>query len=391
MDVKGQYVCFYIDIDNLTSINDYYGNHVGDGLLKGFADGLKEWTDNDCLVARISGPEFVIICKGIYSYEELDQIKGLLSSKLHAVYQSHGVEILLKTKVGYAVYPEDANSMDKLISHASLAMVNSKTKINDIVLRFEEGMLEDLNERITLSNSINQAIDNDVIEVFFHPIVDVTNNQFVFVEALARWYDKEFGYISPGQFLKIAQESGQIIELDLFLINKALRYFLRLSKTPNYLETILSINVSPATLMLHNFVAILNNLVDNKGIEREKVCLEISETTFVKDISFYSERIEAIKKEGYVISLDNFGREFSSLAALDNIHFDVIKIDKIFADKIERIRNVEIIKMVLKIAAISDKRVVAEGVETKQQKEDLLALGCTLQQGYYFVKPEKII
>lgn len=391
LDTKGQYACFYIDIDNLVSINDYYGHHVGDALLKEFANGLKEWTDNDCLVARMAGDEFLIICKGVYSYEELDQIKNLLSSKLHAVYQANGVEILLKSKVGFALYPEDANNFEKLVTYASLAMINNKNNINDVVFRFEEGMVEDLNERITLSNSINQAIDSDIIEVFFHPIVDVTNNQFVYVEALARWYDKEFGYIAPGTFLKIAQESGQIIELDLFLINKALRYFLRLSKTQNYQETILSINVSPATLMLHNFVLILNNLVDQKGLPREKVCLEISENTFVNNITFYTERIEELKKAGYIIALDDFGREFSSLAVLDNIHFDIIKIDKIFVDKIERIRNIEIIKMILRIASISDKKVIAEGVETRQQKEDLLALGCTLQQGYFFVKPEKMI
>ncbi|HEY8365118.1 MAG TPA: GGDEF domain-containing phosphodiesterase, partial [Haloplasmataceae bacterium] len=296
----------------------------------------------------------------------------------------------LSASIGYALYPDDTTDFDKLISYADIAMFKSKTEKSNKCFRFNKEMYDNINNKVGVINDLKRAIEKDEFDVYFQEIVDVKSQEVAYIEALIRWHSNK-GVIMPKDFIPIAEETGFIQTLDLIVINKALRYFKNIKLDKRYQNTKLTINVSPALLLNKNFPDNLNDLTHKLHIANDEVCIEINENTFVNNKEESRKQIKLLKDLGFLIALDDFGREYSSLSILNKVDFDIIKIDRLFIINLDLRLNVEIINMINKIAQLSDNIVIVEGVETEEQKEKLMNLGCYLMQGFLFSKPAKIL
>ncbi len=239
-------------------------------------------------------------------------------------------------------------------------MLESKSSDNQIAVRYKPALQAVVKENLMMAGAIKHAIEASQIDIHFQNVIHAPTGEFTYVESLARW-TKDTGEIVPPVTLFFhASRSKLVQDLDRYLIDRSLRYFQILSKQPQYQDTILAVNVAPSTLL------------DKKFPD-------------------FFQQLRTLKKLGIRIAIDDFGRDYSSLSILTSLDFDVIKIDRVFVDKITMPINREIITMVQKIALSNGKVVIAEGVETKAQAEALHEMGIDCHQGYYYSKPKKLV
>ncbi len=381
-------ICFFFDIYRFSSIRDYYGFSLGDLILKHVADLLKSLVP-DALIARYSGDQFVVIATN-KSREEEEKFLDSLEKNLNPYFVSDKTTIQLTIKLGYSRYPFDTEDIYQLIPLASLAVQDIYESDGKLVKKYEPKMYQLFTKNIEMSIRLREAILNETIEVYFQKIYNTQTNNVSFIEALARWHDTKYGPIPPNHFFEIATQSGIIISLEEYLINKALDTYLELSKDDEYQNTKVAININPATLLRDDVVDFFVNTCNEKNINPQDVCVEISEKTFVHNLDICTKHIKALKKCGFLIALDDFGKDYSSLSILSNIDFDIIKIDGTFVNNITDPKNKAIIEMIMTISKISQKEIIAECVENHLESKILLDMNCAIQQGYYFHVPEKL-
>lgn len=238
-----------------------------------------------------------------------------------------------------------------------------------------------------MSNKIKSAIDHESIEIAFQGIFEATTGKIKHVEALMR-FEYHGEVVNPEKILQLAKDKGLSLRLDRYLISQALKQFKRLKNDSKYQDAILNINLAPQSLIDDGFSEFMIAQIKRYDYSVNEVCLEITENSFVD----YNERIfnqmSVLKSSGFMIALDDFGKEYSSLSVLSEFNFDIVKIDKTFVQLLDNEVNTAIITMIEKIAKLRDSTIIAEGVETKAQSDALLKLSCTYQQGYYFMRPE---
>lgn len=385
-----KWAAFFIDLNNFKNINDLYGHDVGDNLICLLANELKKLEKFGYIICRLYGDNFLVVVPNYTDDKSLSFIINYLEKYLNRSYHLGNNDIYLSASIGYALYPDDTTDFDKLISYADIAMFKSKTEKSNKCFRFNKEMYDNINNKVGVINDLKRAIEKDEFDVYFQEIVDVKSQEVAYIEALIRWHSNK-GVIMPKDFIPIAEETGFIQTLDLIVINKALRYFKNIKLDKRYQNTKLTINVSPALLLNKNFPDNLNDLTHKLHIANDEVCIEINENTFVNNKEESRKQIKLLKDLGFLIALDDFGREYSSLSILNKVDFDIIKIDRLFIINLDLRLNVEIINMINKIAQLSDNIVIVEGVETEEQKEKLMNLGCYLMQGFLFSKPAKIL
>jgi diguanylate cyclase len=249
-------------------------------------------------------------------------------------------------------------------------------------------MFYKVNQKLELVNEIKQAIDQHEFYLDYQPIFDQRTNEIVILEALVRWNHPQKGTIYPGLFIPIAEESGFMQALDHIILNQAFLDYQSVIKADH--KPKLSINISPIMLLKHDFSMRLSQLIEQYHINSHQIIIEISENTFMNNIEQSIIQINQLKALGVLVALDDFGREFSSLSILNQVDFDLIKIDRQFVVNLSSETNQEIIKMVRKITRLKDKHLIVEGVETIEQVNILSSLDCHLMQGYFYARPGQL-
>jgi len=386
-------VVFFIQAMNFMQISNYYGHNTGNKLLNAIVEELKDIVSENCLVVRYTDSTFVIICTNIdVSEESLSEYIEKLSNFATSSYEIGDLNLQIDKRIGYAVYPEDTDKFEDTISLASIALKEASAMSQFEITRFNLQMKADLKQNIEIANKLKDALDEEIIEVYFQKAINCTSNEVFVIEELSRWRDEELGFIPPDVFFKIAKETNQLYRLDRYMVERSLASFAKLRECkPQYGNSKLTINISPTTLLDINFFDFFNRLVYASGVAPSDIFIEISETTFVNNVNVCLARINQFKKSGYLIALDDFGTEYSSLSILESVDFDIIKIDAHFVQNIDKFCNQEIIKMIRKITSQNSKEIVAEGVETAEQSLALQNLGCLIQQGYYHHRPENLL
>lgn len=386
-------VVFFIQAMNFMQISNYYGHNTGNKLLNAIVEELKDIVSENCLVVRYTDSTFVIICTNIdVSEESLSEYIEKLSNFATSSYEIGDLNLQIDKRIGYAVYPEDTDKFEDTISLASIALKEASAMSQFEITRFNLQMKADLKQNIEIANKLKDALDEEIIEVYFQKAINCTSNEVFVIEELSRWRDEELGFIPPDVFFKIAKETNQLYRLDRYMVERSLASFAKLRECkPQYGNSKLTINISPTTLLDINFFDFFNRLVYASGVAPSDIFIEISETTFVNNVNVCLARINQFKKSGYLIALDDFGTEYSSLSILESVDFDIIKIDAHFVQNIDKFSNQEIIKMIRKITSQNSKEIVAEGVETAEQSLALQNLGCLIQQGYYHHRPENLL
>jgi diguanylate cyclase (GGDEF)-like protein len=378
-------VCF-VDLDHFKEVNDTEGHQAGDRLLKAMAQRLRDTVREADTVARFGGDEFVIVAEDIGTDASLREFLERLVRALEAPLPVGGRSVRITASVGVAVFPDDTRSLERLLSYADVAMYRCKETGRAGYRLFDDAMNAELIERRRIVERLRLAIENEALEVVFQPQV-TTNGVVVGAELLVRWTDEELGFVSPGRFIPIAEESGLITAIGDWTFRQACRAWQRLEERGLAIDHI-SVNVSQVDACDAAFPSRMRRLLAEERASARNVSIEITETMLSRSNRTLLENAESLRGLGLRIALDDFGTGYSSLAMLRTLPVDVVKVDRAFVDPVDRDEDAQtIVRAIVAMARALSKDVVIEGLETEAQLRFLESVGCDVYQGYHFARP----
>lgn len=374
----------FLDLDNFKNINDTMGHSYGDRVLIEVGKRLKSLARKNIAVARFGGDEFVILHINYRNRELLHQYVRLIVRTIQEPFYMDGKLIKLQASMGIACYPEDGTTFDEICRNADTAMYDAKNKGRMQFSFFNRVMNERLFYKLNMENDLREALQKDEFILQYQPQVNVTTGEICGLEALVRWVKPGTGMVSPGEFIPLCEETGLIIPLGRLVLEKALAFGAQL-KAKN-IEMCISINVSVIQFNQPDFVPMVLSAITSAGVNEKNIGIELTETIFMDNFEESVIKINQLRNKGVQIFLDDFGTGFSSLKYLKNLPIDKLKVDKIFIDDIAK-REDNITETVIVLAHKMGMKVVAEGVEQKEQLTLLQEYNCDMIQGYYISKP----
>ena len=386
-----RFVAVSVDINGFKAINETMGYDIGNKTLCEIASRLKKIADNGVsgtfdFIARISGDEFALAIRKYNSEEDILNTIKTYDSALHKRLTVDNCDFYITASFGYAEFPADAKTRDSVFAFAVAAMKEVK-RINssDNILRFTPDLIK--NERsIAVEKKIREALENETIFFNLQPQFDMDHKLRGF-ETLARMKDTDGNFISPGEFIPVAENIGIIDKVDGMVFRKAAMFFGGLLRKTGA-DILLSINVSVRHLMMNDFLDEIRDVLKCSGVPAEKLEIEITESIMIESMEKALQCINEIKGMGIKIAIDDFGTGYSSLSYLNSFPADLLKIDKSFIDNMnENEHSKQYVAAIISIGHIMQFDVIAEGVEEPEQLETLKNIGCDFIQGFIWGKP----
>ena len=373
----------FIDLDGFKGINDSYGRAIGDKVLIETTRRLHSLAEQSQYLCRWGGDEFVITLPDSDAAESQAFAKLLITLLSQPIKIEHHL-LTISATVGITMYPEHATDEVQLITLADTAMYVQKQIAKSHACMFTEQIKEALQRSLQLKNGLTQALKNKELSMVFQPVIDSKSGGIGFCEALLRW-QLNGEPISPAEFIPIAEQHGLIHSIGAWVLQESCE----IAANWSFDSTVdLSVNVSVAQLMQGDLVSIVESALYRSGFPAKNLHIEITESLFAEDLNYVLEQIKALQALDIKISVDDFGTGFSSLALLQSLSADVVKIDQTFIASIEQ-GGKAIIQATQHMASELGYTVVAEGVETKAQADVLSDMGVENLQGFYFSKPMK--
>jgi len=377
----------FVDLDDFKKINDLHGHSVGDKLLEVLGKEFNKILKDHDSVARFGGDEFIFCFPLITNLQAAQQKIEIIQQIFNQEFIIQGKSIFSSSSIGVAMYPDDANNAEDLISKADIVLYKSKSVQKGRSLFFNEAINKQVQRDFLVEAELRMAISENELSVFYQPQICVETGVLKGVEALARWNNKKLGAVPPDEFIKLAEEIGIISDIGNFVITTALKDIHAFNGN-NAHELQLSINISPKQLMAANFTEYTLNAINETGFNPNFVMLEITENVLISDLNKVTPLLNQLRGYGFKLSLDDFGTGYSSLSYLGNLPINEIKVDRSFIEKLLVNKQSEsLVKTIIAIGQFYDLAIVAEGVETKEQYERLALYHCDLIQGYYFDRP----
>ena len=378
----------FLDLDSFKSINDTMGHSTGDNVLKMTAKRLSSCLRDGDTIARFGGDEFLILITNIKKLEELKKITDRIIGAFDKCMHVQDIEYFMTASAGVAVYPMDGEDSETLIKNADTAMYEAKSGGKNQIVYCSPAMKEETIKKMKLTNSLYRALDRDELYLHYQPQVEVKTQEIVGFEALLRWNNAEYGMISPNIFIPMAEQTGLIRPIGLWVIKTACKQFKEFNKSSNKNIT-LSVNLSIEQLKDIAIAKKISQILYDTKMNPRNLQIEITESIAFNEDSHILKRLKDIRNLGVSVSIDDFGKGYSSLSRLKTFPIDLLKIDMDFVHGItsESQKDRAIIKSIIQIAKNLKIKVLAEGVETKEQFEYLKDNGCETIQGYYFYKP----
>ena len=385
---KKKFAVLYLDMDNFKIINDSLGHESGDELLIKVSKKLKSVIRKSDVIARIGGDEFVIILNDIQNKKSVEDVIRKLISILNEPIKIKNSDIIPTFSIGCAIYPDDSEDTEELLKFADIAMYEAKNNGKNSFAFISENLKSKTEEFYRITNELQDALNKEELVLYFQPKIDIVNGNVYGAEGLIRWRHPKKGIMTPFSFIPYAEKSGLINLIDRYVLEKAFATLLEWSKIEKMKNLNLAVNISANEFRQKDFVLNLKKLLEKYRIDPSKLEIEITETLSMQDINYTVTVLEEIKSLGFKIALDDFGTGYSSLNYLKKIPFDTLKIDQSFVKDLATDHDDLIItKMIIQIAGVLNKRIVAEGVENETLLKIVKKLGCELVQGYYFAKP----
>ncbi|MBC2581050.1 EAL domain-containing protein [Clostridium sp. DJ247] len=377
----------YIDLDNFKNVNDTFGHQYGDKLLKNVGSQLNTILNKKCIVARTGGDEFLILQYGIDTKEDVENNIKMLLSNLNKMWVLEGKEFIVSASIGAVVYPDDGENFSAIIRNVDIAVNKAKHLGKNSYVFFQNSMYEEIYRKTEMEKELRNAIKNHELNLYYQPQVDAKTGRVVSVEALLRWNSKKFGWVSPLEFIKVAEETGLIVPIGQWVLRTACTQYMDWKKQGYHCEFI-AVNVSVIQIQKSNFLSSLNEILNETGMQLECLELEITESVMMETLESNLKVLSEIRNMGIRIALDDFGTGYSSLNYLKCLPINTLKLDKTFIDGLcessyEEIITHEIINLAHKMKL----DVTAEGVEVEEQLKSLIKKECNRIQGYYFSKP----
>ncbi len=374
-----------IDIDYFKQINDTMGYHFGDLLLQACASRLKHLLMEDVFIARMTSDEFVIMQRNVTSNEEIEQFARKMIDLFKKPLIVDEYEIFSTVSVGISIYPDLANTTNELLKQADAAMhACKKDQLNGYKF-YKPSITKGFKERLALETELHKAIQQQDFELHYQPQIDIQTEQIIGFEALCRWNHPERGFIPPTDFIPLAEKTGLILELGEWVLYEACRQN-KAWQDMGLPKVKVSVNLSAKQFITNNLVGQVKRILQETGLEPEYLELEITESMAMANEDYIIETLTAFQELGVKVALDDFGTGYSSLRYLSQFPLSKIKIDRVFIQDHTQ-QNAAIVKTIISLSRALNLRVIAEGVERKQDMELLLREKCDEVQGYYFSKP----
>ncbi|SDP76636.1 sensor domain-containing protein [Desulforhopalus singaporensis] len=379
---------FLLDIDLLKKINNTLGRSVGDQLLKKVAQRLCAHLRFPIdAIARFGGDEFVILVEGVQDMQHVTRIAQRILSIFEESFVIDEHDLHVSGCVGVITGKPENDDIEILLAHAGIATYAAKKKGNNSFQFYCKEMDDEAHEMLVLENDLYNALKNNEFTLHYQPKISLTSGDVIGAEALARWQHPVKGLIPPKEFIPLAEQTGLIIPLGKWILKKACGYAGRLQKIEN-LHLKISVNISVAQLREPGFLDLISDALDETGLQPSQLELEITESIAMEDDEEIISTLKKIRNLGVCLAIDDFGTGFSSLTRLKNLPITILKIDRTFVTEVAvNTKDSAIIEAIVLVAQKLGIDVVAEGIETKEQKQVLSPIGCGIGQGFLFSRP----
>lgn len=378
-------LCF--DLDKFKKINDAVGHSAGDQLLHQLVERLESLIRKDMIAFRLGGDEFAIIIEGKPDLHRVTHFAQSLLDNLALPYTINAQEFVVKASIGIALYPNDGDSPQAIFKHADAAMYFAKDAGGDRYQFFQSKINEQATKQLNIENLIRYGLQEDLFHVFYQPKVNVKTGKLCGMEALVRFEHPEQGPISPAEFIPMAEETGQILEIGERVLRIACAdaaHWVR----DGLLNGKVAVNISALQFKQPHFAKQVRDILNNTGLAPQHIECEITEGSLIEDPETALDVMLALRAQGVKLSLDDFGTGYSSLAYLKRFPINNLKIDKAFIDDIAiNHTDKNMVQAIINIAHNLGLEVIAEGVETEAQLAVLSDFGCEMMQGYLCSKP----
>lgn len=376
----------FIDLDNFKYINDTFGHKLGDLLLIAVAERMQNTLRTHDLVVRLGGDEFSVLLDNPKSLDDAVRLANKLLTVLAASFHCEGHELNIGASIGVAMMPEHVSKFDDLLSCADAAMYAAKAYGKNNVKVWKPEMSKRTAQRFTIESGLRHAIENDELEVYYQPILHLATNRIAGMEALLRWKHPVLGFVSPAEFIPIAEESQLIVSIGDWVLRQACSQ----AKIweARFGQLFIAVNVSARQFRDSGFADNVERIVKETGCPPHILELELTETMLMSQTSETMAILEDLSGRGFQLSLDDFGTGYSSLAYLKRFPINKLKIDRSFVSDLPHDKDdAAIAQVIVSLSHHMDMRVVAEGIETVEQADFLRQLGCTYAQGFLFSQP----
>jgi len=396
---KSYLAVLFLDLDRFKGINDSLGHDVGDLLLQQVADRLQQRVrpydtisrdpdeEKDSMIARLGGDEFTILLEGIATPEIAARVARRVIEVLEAPFDLNGNEAFISCSIGISIYPHDGLELDTLLKNADVAMYCSKDLGRSTYQFYTQEMNSASLQRLILETHLRKAFEKDEFSVHYQPKVDCVTNRIVGLEALVRWNNPELGWVSPADFIPIAEDTGLVIALDRWVISAVCRQLDSWQSQQIPLVRI-AVNLSAKHFIKNNLTETIELIRQRGGAAWNNLELEITEGVLMKHTEEVIDAMIALNETGVSISIDDFGTGFSSLSYLTRFPFHTLKIDRSFVSRVnDTPESASIVTAIIALSRSLHKDIIAEGVETNEQLTYLKNSGCTVIQGYLFSRP----
>src|SRR5450631_3278938 len=373
----------YLDVDHLKRINDTLGHPAGDKLLKGVADRLRGCVRDIDLVARLSGDEFAIILSSLDRPADAADLAMRAREAIHEPFDLDGHVVTVDISVGISIAPNDATDLNEILKTADIALYEAKNTGRGTYCFYQTEMNERMQTRSKLERDLQNALTNGEFELFYQPVVNLEDNKIQSFEALLRWRHPERGLVSPTEFIPLAEETGLIVPLGEWVLRTAC------AEAANWSDDIgVAVNVSAIQVTNKSLINVVVGAIAAVGLSADRLTLEITESVFLQNTFANLATLKRLHELGVRFAMDDFATGYSSLGYLTSFPFSKIKIDRSFiAGLANKKESRAVVRAIADMARNLNMRVIAEGVETAEQREQARTLGCTDIQGYLISVP----
>ena len=378
-----------IDLDGFKQVNDSYGHHIGDCLLKCTSARLKENFGDDAFLARIGGDEFFVLItnKDPEPIENTIFLADRILESLSQPYLVDSFNIHLSTSVGIARFPIDTTAGEELLSFADMALYEAKKGGRNRFEFFNEGLQKSLNERIAITERLKIAVREDLIVPHYQSQNSLEDGRIIGFEALARWFDDELGAVGPDMFIPIAEQTGLIVEMGENLLRQACFDASHWAKLLGNDAPVLSVNFSPVQFARIDVAELVSRILQETNLPPSLLEVEITEGILISSKAKVTTTLRELSFLGVSIALDDFGTGYSSLSYLKDLPLDRLKIDRTFTNDLQKFSGKPIVDSIIQLGRSLGLSTIAEGIETQKQVELLREMGCEDGQGFLYSKP----
>ena len=376
-----------IDIDNLKFVNDTFGHDFGDRLLVEIAKRLKRAACPNCVVARFLGDEFALVPQLFEDNTHISNLVSRIQEQMAVLFAVDGAEVAITASIGVVIFPDDGENVDNLLRNAEAAMYEAKRLGRNTVVYYTSEFHRRAQHRLMLEAHLHRALENEDFNLHYQPQACVKTGKVIGVEALLRWTPIDIPSVSPAEFIPILEETSLIVPVGTWVLYEACRQVVAWQQD-GLPPLRLSVNISAVQFQRGDLAETVRLALAETGLDPSRLCLELTESMLMIDTTHAQQKLQELRDLGVSLSLDDFGTGYSSLAYLSRLPVQELKVDQSFVRRLhDTPSDTAVVNTIIAMAQELGLELVAEGVETEDQKAHLVERGCTTIQGFLFSKP----